>query len=317
MAVDFEVWSGLDLPASRRHLQEVGWEGESSQGWAELTAQTLGDFTGPIVLARQPTKVEIEEMERRRRPKRPVMDRAAAMGEFVRAMERISGGKVHPAAEASHRRALAPLGVDRGNGLDRKPIFRGGDVTETALRQLAKHTAERTAEERRTTREAGDKAKRRQNRDDTYCGVWQPKYDEEKRRVQAQRWETGADGRHNLETEGAKLVRCSKCYVERRAAVAKDFFDKWRCPGGPYLTAKKEKKTAGAAEAESSDGEEEPEAKRRRRGEAHADKTEQKAKRGAAATKDVNKEGKEAKGKRARTATGTGRGRGSPEARRK
>ena len=72
----------------------------------------------------------------REEPKRPIADRARALGDLVRAVGRVAGAQAFLGERTETCRSLVPLGLPPMAGLSRRPVFLAGKHTDWALKKL-------------------------------------------------------------------------------------------------------------------------------------------------------------------------------------
>eukprot|EP00662_Eupelagonemidae_sp_cell21_P051470 gene51470-55092_t len=208
LAVDFEVWSGINLPAELRLLVEAGYPGCNKHDSA-LASQALENSTWP-----QPS----------RKFKNPAASRGRQLQTMVRKMSKILRKPVFPGKERIHvkwggvglcvaLRLLALAAPRTGEagfvGLQIRPVYAGGAETERAIFKLAEQFGTR-AEQNETMKERVDRGGKttkggKQRREEilkwekelakgdsylssTRMGNVYPVYDEEARKRRAEKW---------------------------------------------------------------------------------------------------------------------------------
>eukprot|EP00662_Eupelagonemidae_sp_cell21_P004543 gene4543-42639_t len=208
LAVDFEVWSGINLPLELRQLVEAGYPGCNKHDSA-LACQALENSTWP-----QPSK----------KFKNPAASRGRQLQAMVRRMSKVLGKPVFPGKERIHvkwggvglclsLRLLALAAPSTGEagfvGLQIRPVYAGGAETERAIFKLAEQFGTR-AEQKETMKEKVDRGGKttkggKQRREEilkwekelakgdsylssTRLGNVYPVYDEEARKRRAEKW---------------------------------------------------------------------------------------------------------------------------------
>eukprot|EP01065_Artemidia_motanka_P042945 TRINITY_DN584_c0_g2_i3.p1 TRINITY_DN584_c0_g2~~TRINITY_DN584_c0_g2_i3.p1 ORF type:complete len:686 (+),score=153.27 TRINITY_DN584_c0_g2_i3:916-2973(+) len=224
LAIDFEVWSGIDLPPSQHHMVEAGLSPPGkTQTNVYMTLAVMGDFTAPLPRAvagdpqfsRRPAAV----------PKRPLGDRARHLARCVRRLAALTRQRVVPPPESRWIASFKRLGaMATCAGLDRRPVFAGGAETERALLDVAGKLPTPTELRLRAT----DKHSRARGDGDCWLdrslfGQVEPSYDEAARRARAARWDRPR--RSHRHRPGTKT--CAVCCAFAPDADAS-------CPG-PYL----------------------------------------------------------------------------------